>query len=54
MPAEKILKIIGASPTKHNMFDPAPALLIMNMCNMSPEGGIFPNSLNAMTKEDKP
>ena len=56
--AEEISKIIGASPSKHCMLDPAPTWLIKKllpdlaetiakMCNMSLEEGIFPNSVKS-------
>ena len=56
--AEEILKIVGASPAKHCMLDPAPTWLIKRlvsdlagtitkMCNMSLEEGNFPNMLKA-------
>ena len=56
--AEEISRIIGASPSKHCLLDPAPTWLIKQllpdlaetiakMCNMSLEEGIFPNSLKS-------
>ena len=56
--AEEISKIIGASPSKHCLLDPAPtwfikqllpdlAETIAKMCNMSLEEGIFPSSLKS-------
>ena len=56
--SEEILKIVGASPAKHCMLDPAPTWLIKRlvpdlagtitkMCNMSLEEGNFPNMLKA-------
>ena len=56
--SDEILKIVGASPAKHCMLDPAPTWLIKRlvpdlagtitkMCNMSLEEGNFPNMLKA-------